>query len=264
MSTPVRQVTMLSHARRYVQWVAQRFAFSALLLATVTTSPARALATNDDQQRMWRPVASSEAFAGEITYEFDSVLNQTTATYVAPLRNGGLLHRILFLTPTVHTIKASYQFDGRIRSRVPDSVRLMFVSDEYVSAPGSETPFGPPPDISIRFGQAVATSLVRVSQRIEVDSNSPALAHRIDYSAGKQAMQMMELPSTKGAHITRRATALLSICEFLSLLDREVVDGTVAGVAFTLNHKVVTGLKVFAAEMLPDPSQQRPIDCTSK
>src|SRR2546423_1890270 len=59
-----------------------------------------------DQQRTSLPALRSEAFTGEITYEFDSVLNQTTATFVAPLGKRDLLHRI-FSQPTVHTIVVS-------------------------------------------------------------------------------------------------------------------------------------------------------------
>ena len=263
--TPVGQATMLSHARGAVKSFAPSLTFRVLLFAIVVASRAPALAPSNpnDQQRVWLPASPSGAFAGEVSYVFDSVLNTTTASYVAPLRPEGLLRRILFPTPTVHTIKATYQFHGRVAWRVPDSVNLTFVSDEYDLAPsGNEFFFGTAAAMTVRFGKGGPQILRRVSQRIQLDTSSPATLNRVESRLGRQ--RSMQIPAIERTHLTRIATTSLSICEFLALVDRRAIDGTVGGLEFTLNLKVVAGLKRFAAEMLPDLSQERSIDCTSK
>jgi hypothetical protein len=267
---------MLTHAHGAVHRLLPSTAFHILLIAFGISSRASALAlSNSEQQRALPPTISSEAFTGEISYQFDSVLNKTTATYIAPLSSGGLLHRIFFPTPTVHTIKATYEFDGRRPSHVPDSVRVTFVSDEYTPTPNhtpspatAPTPaaaeffYGLQPEIAIRFGGGPAHRLVGVSQRVQLDSGFRPTTNRIGSKADNEPL--MQMPLIEQAHITRTATASLSICEFLSLIERSAVDGTVGGLEFTLNQKVVAGLKLFAAEMLPDVAQERSVDCTSK
>jgi hypothetical protein len=265
MRTPVGHATMPSHTRGAVQLSAASITLRVLLIALVVSSRATAFAPSNpnDQQRVWLPASPNGAFAGEVSSVFDSVLNKTTATYVAPLRSEGLLRRILFPTPTVHTIKATYEFRGRIASHVPDSVHLTFVSDEYNAAPPRNEFFcGSAQEMTIRFGQAAPQNLLRVSQRIQLDSSSPATINRVEFSSGRQPS--IQIPAIELAHVTRTATASLSICEFLALVDRRAIDGTVGGLEFTLNREVVAGLKLFAAKMLPDVTQERSIDCTSK
>jgi hypothetical protein len=88
------------------------------------------------------------------------------------------------------------------------------------------------------------------------------------FAKSDEDMQRVRLPSAPAeefeAHVSRKATALFSICEFLSLIDQREVQGTVAGLDFTLNRRVLTGLRLFAAQMLPDGAEERSIDCTPK
>jgi len=250
--------------RAHARWCVAHLAFCVLLISLVP-SRATAFATSraDDQQHAWLPVAPLEEFAGEITYKFDSVLNTTTAAYVAPLRSDDLLHRILFLTPTVHTIKATYQFEGRTASHVPDSIRVVLLSDEVVESPSErDFLFSENREISIKSGRSAVHHGLSMSLRIDLDSNTRVFSNQISLPPDKRDPR--RLPPVVRAHITRRSAAWFPICEFLSLIEQPTVEGTVAGLDFTLNHKVVTGLKLFAAEMLPDVVQDRSVACTSK
>lgn len=225
--------------------------------------PVFASSPEDDQQRVWLPSAPVEAFAGEITYEFDSASNKTTATYVAPLGSRSLLHHVFFGAPTVHTITVSYQFAGRISSHVPDTVRMVLDADEYIDAALADRfPLENEPIITFGIGGHAVQHSLSVSQRIEVEAGSSAQSGSVVMRGGYQ--QPAQLPQIDRAHVRLKATSWLAGCEFLSMIDEREIRGTVAGVDFTLNHEVVTGLKVLAAEMLPDSGQQRSIDCTAK
>lgn len=239
-----------------------RLAVSSFVIAVLLTprAPAFASSHEDDQQRLGLPGAPVEAFAGEITYEFDSISNTTTATYVAPLGHRGLMHGILFAAPTVHTITVTYQFAGRIASHVPDTLRLVLESDDYVD-PGSANPFvfGTEPIISIGIGGRSFQHSISVSQRIQLETGPPAQPDRMLLPDGRP--EHTQRPQVERAHVRQRATSWFSSCEFLSMIDEREIRGTVAGVDFSLNHDVVTGLKLLAAEMLPETAQQRSIDC---
>ena len=239
-----------------------RSALSGFVIALLVTprAPVFASSHEDEQQHVGLPATPVETFAGEITYEFDSVLNKTTATYVAPLQNRGLVRQILFGAPTVHTITVAYQFAGRIASRVPDTIRVELDSDDYID-PASTNPFVfvPQPIMSIGIdGRAVQHSL-SISQRIELETASPAHNYRVVTPNGYP--QPIQLPRIERAHVKRKATSWFSSCEFLSMLDEHEIRGTVAGQNFTLDREVVTGLKLLAAGMLPDSEPRRSIDC---
>ncbi|MGH9418848.1 MAG: hypothetical protein ACRD3J_02645, partial [Thermoanaerobaculia bacterium] len=52
-------------------------------------------------------------------------------------------------------------------------------------------------------------------------------------------------------HIERTALASIPICDFIALVGAREVRGTVAGLDFELGAQVLTGLRQFAAEMIP-------------
>ena len=263
MITPSPRPMSLSH-RAWVktQSVVELVAISVILLAMVIPPWAAAFASSDEsaQQRLSLPSAPSEAFAGEISYEFDSVLNKTTATYTAPLGKRDLLHRLFFAPPTVHTITASYVFTGRIASHIPDTIRVRLESDEYVDTTvGSEFGLGFEGVMTIDLGERALQRYLSLSQRIEHDSTPRQDPNRT--GAGTRARDSFRLPQIRQAHIRRRATAWFSTCEFLSLINQREIRGTVAGLDFTVNPEVVTGLNLFAAKMLPDTAHERFVDC---
>lgn len=227
--------------------------------------PSAAFASNDEQQRVWLPSAPAEA-RGEISYDFDSVLNQTTATYVAPLGKRDLVHR-LFATPTVHTIIATYRFNGRIASHAPDTIRVLLESDEYAEL-DPESPFvlGAARTLNIAVGHRIVEHSISVSQRVELGAQ-PRGGHENsvftpDHGRLEQRGQT-QLAQAELARVRSKATAWFSICEFLSLIDQREIRGTVAGLDFTLNPAVVAGLNRFASEMLPD-DVPRFVDCAEK
>ena len=65
-----------------------RVTISVILLAMFLTPSKPAYASSDEsaQERLSLPSAPTEAFAGEIRYDFDSVLNTTTASYCSTRR----------------------------------------------------------------------------------------------------------------------------------------------------------------------------------
>jgi hypothetical protein len=236
-----------------------RLALGGLFTALVLCPLAAAFAKSheDDQQRLWLPSAPAEG-RGEITYEFDSVFNQTTATYVAPLGERDLVHR-LFSTPTVHTIIATYQINGRIASRLPDTIRVLLESDELVDA-DSQSRFTvvTARTLDVGVGGRVVEHSLSVAQRIVLDARPRGMPENTVRGPDHERFQ---LPAQGPlAHVRRKATAWFSLCEFLSLIDQPEIHGTVAGLDFRLNHEVVAGLNRFAAEMLPDGAQ-RFVDC---
>ncbi|MFL5483628.1 MAG: hypothetical protein ACJ8AK_15705 [Gemmatimonadaceae bacterium] len=211
-----------------------------------------------DQQRTWLPASRSEAFTGEVTYDFDGVLNQTTAAFVAPLGKRDLLHRIL-LRPAVHTIVVSYQFNGHVASHLPDSVRVQLESDDYVDpASLNRLDIVTDPTLTIPVGNRIDLHSLSVSQHVELETRPRAMLENIVVAPDQQRfVRVRELPQ---ARIRRRATAWLSACEFLSMINQTEIQGTVDGLDFNLNHLVVTGLDRFAAQMLPADAQ-RFIEC---
>ncbi|MFL5483586.1 MAG: hypothetical protein ACJ8AK_15495 [Gemmatimonadaceae bacterium] len=239
-------------------------AINIVLIAMVLTPWRRVCASPDenDQQRVSLPAGPIDVFAGEITYDFDSVLNKTTASYTAPLGKRDFLHRVFFSRPTVHTISASYVFAGRIASRVPDTISVRLDSDEYIDVT-SESRF----DIAHRtmtldLGEHSPQHFLSLSQGIEIDSTSRAGHSR--RGADARIQDSFRLPEIKEAHVKRRATTWLSTCDFLSLINQREVRGTVADLDFVLYREVVTGLRLFAAQMLPDSARERSVDCSSR
>jgi hypothetical protein len=220
------------------------------LSVAMLLAPQRVFATSyeTDQQRAWLPTSRSDAFTGEITFEFDSVLNQTTATFVAPLGKRDLLHRI-FAQPTVHTIVVSYRFSGRTASHVPDTIRVQLESDDYVdSLTLNRFHAWTDPTLSVGVGNHVEQHPVSVSERIESEAQPRGLAENTAVAPDRQ--WFVRTPSMQQARIRRRATASFPGCDFLSMIDQTEIRGTVGGLEFNLSPSVVAGLQRFAAEML--------------
>jgi hypothetical protein len=210
-----------------------------------------------DEQGTWLPALRSEAFTGEIVYDFDSVLNQTTAMFIAPLGKRDLLHR-LFSQPTVHTIVVSYRFNGRVASHLPDTIRVRLEADDYVDTV-SLSRFGVLADrtLTIGVGDRMEQHSLSISQDVEVETLPRVIQENMVVATDRQ--RFVRVRQTQ-ARIRRRATAWLSACDFLSMIDQTEIRGTVGGLDFNLNHLVVAGLDRFAAEMLP-ASRQRFIEC---
>lgn len=231
-------------------------------MLVVPWAPAFASSDENDQQRAWLPSVPNEAFAGEISYNFDSVLNKTTATYIAPLGKRDFLHRVFFAAPTVHTIIASYEFAGRIASHIPDTIRVRLQSDEYIAAISeNQYVLGTERTLTIDLGARAVQHYLSLSQRIELDSSLRMARPAVGMTPRTQGPFS---PQIKQAHVTRTATTWVSTCEFLSMIDQREIRGTVAGQNFTLNGEVVAGLRLFAATILPDSARNRSIDCSSR
>ncbi len=211
------------------------------------------------------PSAPAEA-RGEISYEFDSVLNQTTATYVAPLGKRDLVHR-LFATPRVHTIIATYRFNGRIESHPPDTISVLLESDDYAQLnPDSRFVIVTQRTLNIAVGDRMVEHSLHVSQRVELEPQPRRGQENAVFAPGRQRFEQpaqTQLAQTELARVRRKATAWFSICEFLALIDQREIRGTVAGLDFTLNPAVVAGLNRFASGMLPD-NVPRFVDCAEK
>jgi hypothetical protein len=252
-------------SRRVRAQMARAFAWLAVcgfvtVLLLIPRAAVLASSPEDDQQHLGLPTAPLDAFAGEITYEFDSVSNKTTATYVGPLGNRDFVHRVFLAGPTVHTITVTYQFAGRIAAHIPDTVRVMLESDEYIDPNSANTfVFGPQAVISIATSARAFQHSLSVSRRIELESGPPPRAE-MEESLNPHR-QIVHLPQLELAHVRQRATSWFSSCEFLSMIAEREIHGSLAGVSFNLNHEVVNGLKTLAAEMLPDNAGQRSIDC---
>ena len=250
-------VVRCADTKRLLTRLAVSSVFIGLLLCPLAAAFAK---SEDEQQRMWLPSSPAEA-RGDITYEFDSVLNQTTATFVAPLGQRDLVHR-LFSTPTVHTIIARYEIRGRIASHLPDTIGVVLESDEYVE-PSLDSRFMIPTQrtLNVGVGTRVIEHSLSVAQRIQLETRARRMADNLVF--GPEHQRYAEPMPSQLAHVTRKATAGFSICEFLSLIDQREIHGTVAGLDFTVNPAVVAGLNRFASEMLPDDAP-RFIDCVEK
>ena len=250
-------VRACAHPQRPSARVAVSGLFLGILFYPLAAS---AKSDEDDQQRMWLPSAPSEA-RGEITYEFDSVLNETTATYVAPLGKRDLMHR-LFSTPTVHTVIASYHINGRIASHLPDTIRVVLESDEYVEQSSeSRLSLFTPTMLNIGVGERMLEHSLSVAQRTELETPRRGMPENAAYGPDRQRFE--QSASAPLAHVRRKATAWFSMCDFLSLIHQREIHGTVAGLDFRLNAEVVAGLNRFAAEMLAGDAP-RFIDCVDK
>lgn len=195
-----------------------------------------------------KPVSVEQA-SGEIVYAFDTVSNKTTVVFAASLESRSAWRRVLFGAPAVHTIRAAYAFDGRTRSRAPDTIRISLLSDEYTVSQADRVPFREPsPLLSIVLSDTtVALYAVGTATRREMSParlvNSPS-SHSI-----QQPRINIELPPIQEIHISRTATASLPLCDFLGLINRDQVRGSVGGLEFSIDSGVIAGLRHFAEEL---------------
>ena len=217
---------------------------------------------NDAQQRIFLPASPSEAFSGEIEYDFDTLRNVTRARFQASLDAHGILGRMFLPAPTVHTIIATYQFAGRSITRVPDSIRISFLSDEYVEQSREERTELPPavrPLLELNTARMHARYGIAFAQRMVSKSGDSILQERLHLQDRHMPVQMLQ---TRQVQITRTATSFLSICEFVELISEEDVKGTVASLDFALSHRVIAGLREFASQMKPNEVGTASVSCT--
>lgn len=246
---------------------ARRSATASTLLAValLTVSPEVSWGSsteNDAQQRIFLPAAPTEAFSGEIEYAFDTLRNVTRARFRASLDAHGILGRMFLAAPTVHTIIATYQFAGRSVTRVPDSIRVSLLSDEYVEQTREEQNALPPatrPLLQLNMAHIHASYGIAVAQQMVSKSGDSILPERLHLPDQHMPVQVLQ---TRQVQITRAATSFLSICEFLELISEDDVKGTVAGLDFELNHRVIAGLREFASQMKPNEVGTASVSCT--
>ena len=246
------------HAKRFARATALlSLAFSvAVPVEKIWGSPTE----DDSQQQVFLPSVADEPFSGEIQYDFDTVLNLTKARFQASLDAHGGFGRIFFSTPAVHTVIATYEFAGRSLNHVPDSVRMSFVSDEYVEQTQEERGALPTlrPILELNLGHVLASYGIAVAQRTESRSAESVVPDRHLPTENHIVQQM---PPTRQVRTSRTATSLFSICEFLALISEQDVKGTVAGLDFAMNHRVIAGLRAFASEMKPNDVGAANVNC---
>ena len=220
-------------------------------------------------QRTWQPPSAAETFAGEIHYEFDTALNKTSARFVVPLGSRGIVHKIFFSTPVVHTLIVSYKYAGMRSSRSPDTVRLSFKSDEYAYS-GVENSLPPAMEayLTIDLGAQRRTYPLAIAQRTEVTHKSDPRNREGVYLRGTNPLGQSS-PSMVEVHVARMATAWLSICDFLELTNETEFHGSVGGLAFSLDRQAVAGLREFAAQMAgagagPPEAGSAVMDCSAR
>lgn len=214
----------------------------------------------ESQQRTFLPGAPTEEFSGEIEYDFDTLFNVTHARYRASLDVRGVLGRMFLSPPAVHTLIATYQFPGRRITHVPGSVRISLVSDEYVEqTPETESASrAPRPLLELSAAHTHASYGIAYAERIVSKSRDSLLAER---RLAPDHHLPVEVPRTQLVQITRTATSLLSMCEFLALISEDDVKGTVAGLDFALSHRVIAGLREFASQMKPNEVGTASVSC---
>jgi len=247
-----------SHPRA-VATIASRIGSAGLMLTLSLTTAQGSTQSNASEQKI--ASAESSGFSGEIAYIFDSDLNRTKARFKSALESGNIISRMFSRSP-VHTLIADYDFSGRNHLNPPDAVRLTLVSDEFRQAIPERFSPGPPPILMLVVGDRQLSYPLGIAQRTEVwstpDGVLPAVRDRVtgDPNINRNA-------TGTHVHVERTATAMIPICEFMSLVNATNVHGTVAGLDFELSKGVVTGLREFAAEMAPGVAAQADLNCRS-
>jgi hypothetical protein len=132
-------------------------------------------------------------------------------------------------------------------------------SDDYVDAASlNRFDILTDPTLTIAVGDRIDQHSLSVSQHVKLETRPRAIPENMVVAPDQYPfVRVRELPQ---ARITRRATAWLSACEFLSMINQPEIQGTVDGLDFNLNQLVVAGLDRFAAQMLPADAQ-RFINC---
>lgn len=222
---------------------------SALFITALLAIPSGYLVAAPEENLAPQKAASIEQASGEIEYAFDTASNRTTVVFAASLEPRSAWRRFLFGTPAVHTIRAAYAFEGRARSRAPDTIRISLLSDEYIVAPEDRLPFEEPePVLSIMLSDTTVTRYaVGAATRREI--SSARLLNSSSSVSIQQPRIIVQLPPTiQEIDISRTATASLPLCDFLGLIDQDQVRGNVGGLEFTLDSGVIGGLRHFAEQ----------------
>jgi hypothetical protein len=237
-----------------------RIGLSALVLALGVRTASALPQISGNERRVAIPVSESAAFFGEIEYTFDTALNKTRARFQSSLGSSNVVLRVLLGPPTVHTLIAVYDFRGRVLPNHPDSVRISLISDEIRQTPASYVPsVGTIPILLVSVGDTVVRYPLGIAQRTEewmVPNGGMNISRP---SQGEEPPHYSQLP--RQLHIERTATAWIPICDFLALVYAKGVHGTVAGLDFDLNERVISGLREFAATMNPSGAVRDGINC---
>ena len=215
------------------------------------------------QQRTWLPNSAAESFAGEIHTELDTALNTTSVRFVVSLKQHGLLRKVFLSTPAVHTLIVSYRFVGMPGGRVPDRIRFSLKSDEYTDATTDARPM-PPAEafLTIDVDGNPRAYPVMIAQHTSISPKQEARNRDPLFSRGMSPVQTSRPPLFE-IHVSRSATALLPLCDFLDVTNEKELHGAVAGLDFALDRAVMAGLREFAFQMAASDLRQG-INCPSK
>ena len=244
---------------RTLATISSRIGSAGVMLALFVATAQGSTQSNASEQKV--ASAESNGSSGEIAYTFDSDLNRTNARFKTSLESGSILSRIFSRSP-VHTLIAVYDFGGRTHLNPPDAVRLTLISDEFRQGVPDRFSPGPLPILILIVADRELRYPLGIAQRTEVwsapDGVQPAVR---DHGTGDPHVNVNAIRSQ--AHVERTATAMIPICEFLALVNATNVHGTVAGVDFDLSKGILSGLRVFAAQMAPGVSAQVDLHCRS-
>jgi hypothetical protein len=210
---------------------------------------------NRSEMRARSAIAEAAPLNGEIQFDYDTALNKTRARFTSSLVHGHNFLGVIRGRPPVHTIIAVYQFAGRAAGSWPESVQLSFVSEEFRQLV-SEYP--PARHLVPIFAITLRDSLVRypvgVAQRTEIlaPSNTITTDDRGPIGAGN----VLILPTVPAqARIERTATVRIPVCDFLLLIRSSTVRGSIVGLDFELDERVLAGLREFAGRLSASSSQ---------
>ncbi len=216
-------------------------------------------ATNSER-RVWPSISDPAPFAGEIEYDFDHVLNRTQARFKGSLGSRKFLVKLFLPASPVHTLIATYEFDGRVPVTSPDFVRLTLISDEYRRMTSQYSPLHEEQPILVAsLGDSVLRYRMGIAQKVEefaANNGSRVSRASVDNASTVYMSQLWH-----EIHIERTATATIPICDFLALVNVRSVHGTVAGLEFDLNEGIVSGLRRFAAQMNHGAGVSGKVDC---
>jgi hypothetical protein len=248
------------HPGNHLATIASRIGSAGLMLALSVATAQGSIQSNASEQKV--ASAESSGSSGEIAYTFDRDLNRTNARFKTALESGNLFSRIFSRSP-VHTLMAAYDFGGRTHLNPPDAVRLTLISDEFRQGVPDRFSPGPPPILILVVADRELRYPLGIAQRTEVWSAPDGVPPGVrDRGTGDHNINTNVIQSH--IHVERTATAMIPICEFLSLVNATNVHGTVAGLDFDLSKGVVSGLREFAAQMAPGVSAQAVGNCQSK
>ena len=227
--------------------VSIRHPIRAYVTAAILASCTRASIQDPLNHRLIPPFTARSG-DGEIEYAYDTLTKKGTARYRALLGSGGFVKRLLGISPTVHTVVASYEFAGWMDRRPPTSVRLTLVSDEYYAARDPDPPMNlPMPVLVLHTGDGELRYAVGVAQKIELSS---AVAPKPYKPTGQDGRNQVDIDAgLVQMHVERFATARLEVCDFVRAVSTPRLHGAVAGLDFEFSETALAGIRQFVAEM---------------